>query len=151
MDFWVLAECSSHLNILTEQMFSVWYESIAHLTCLSAITLHTLTICLFCMCASRSDRLSTGHPYEPRGHYQGPGLGAEPPEGEDPQAGGGEGEGAQPEPGHWRAAQTSGPLTGAGIQLLSVCKMCWILYFASPSVSVFSRSGHWENSGKFHR
>lgn len=64
---------------------------------------------------SRSDRLLAGHPDGPRGHHQEPGPGAEPPQGEDQPAGGGEGGSAEPEPGRQRSAQTASGQTGAGI------------------------------------
>ena len=62
----------------------------------------------------RSDRLLAGHPDVTWGDHPEPGPGAEPAEGEDQQAGGGEGGAAQPEPGGQRAAQTASAQTRTG-------------------------------------
>lgn len=63
---------------------------------------------------NRSDRLSSSDPNEPRGHYQGPGLWAEPPEGEDPTARGGERETSETDSNTGRATATEDPQPGEG-------------------------------------
>lgn len=68
----------------------------------------------FDLTAFRSDRLLAGNTDGPRGDHQELGPGAEPPQGEDQQAGGGEGGSAQPEPDRQRPAQTTSAQTGTG-------------------------------------
>lgn len=74
----------------------------------------------FRLAVPRSDRFSTGHPDGPRGDHQEPGPGAEPAEGEDQQARGGEGGSAQPEPCCQRTAQTASAQTRTGTFNLSL-------------------------------
>lgn len=63
---------------------------------------------------NRSDRLSSSDPNEPRGHDQGPWFRAEPPEGEDPTAGGGERETSETDSKPGRATTSEDPHSGEG-------------------------------------
>lgn len=67
---------------------------------------------------TRSDRLSSSDPNEPRGHYQGSWLRAEPPEGEDPPAGGGERETSETDSNTGRTTASEDPHSGEGKLLL---------------------------------
>lgn len=58
---------------------------------------------------NRSDRISSSNPNEPRGHYQGPWLRAEPAEGEDPTAGGGEREASETDSNTGRTTASEDP------------------------------------------
>lgn len=68
---------------------------------------------------NRSDRLSSSDPNEPRGHYQGPGLRAEPPEGEDPTAGGGERKTSETDSNSGRTTASEDPQLGEGQSVFS--------------------------------
>jgi len=63
---------------------------------------------------NRSDWISSSNPNEPRGHYQRPGLRAEPPEGEDPTAGGGEREASETDSDTGRTTASEDPQSGEG-------------------------------------
>ncbi len=68
---------------------------------------------------NRSDRLSTSNPNEPRGHYQGSGLWAEPTEGEDPTAGGGERKTSETDSNTGRTTAAEDPQLGEGKSLFT--------------------------------